>query len=118
MSENPGEYNRAFRIEERSGEKDSSGQLLDAWVTVHPRLWGKFRGESGMATIRRVGENEGDMTVATRCSLRLRYRTDINVGMRAVHIRSGRLYDIQMILPDEAGREYVDLVCEVGGNDG
>lgn len=116
MSENAGEYNRAISIEKRSGAVDSSNQLLDDWEVVHALLWAKIKTESGMATIRRSAENQGIMVAPTRMSVRIRYRTDINEGMRVV--RKGVPYDILRVQPDEAGREYVDLVCEAGGNDG
>lgn len=116
MSENPGEYNRAVSIEKRSGAVDSSNQLLDTWEVVHAQLWAKIKGESGMATIRRAGEAQGDMTTPTRISVRVRYRTDVDVGMRVV--RRGVPYDILRVQQDEAGREFTDLVCEAGGNDG
>ncbi len=118
MSETAGEYNRAVRIEKRSGEKDTSGQLLDDWVVQHARLWAKVKGESGMATIRRAGENSGIMTTGVRKSVRIRYRTDIDAGMRVVLIKTGVIFDILHVQHDDAGREYTDLVCEAGNNDG
>jgi len=118
VSETAGDYNRSIRIETRSGAKDTSGQLLDDWVVLHARLWAKVKGESGMATIRRAGENSGIMTTGVRKSLRIRYRTDIDVGMRAVLISTGVIFDILQVQHDDAGREYTDLVCEVGNNDG
>lgn len=116
MSENTGEYNRIISVEQRTQVVDSSNQLVDEWVVVHERLWSKIKGETGMATIRRAGENQGIMTTTVRKSFRIRFRTDIDVGMRVV--RRGVPYDILVIQHDEANREYTDLVCEAGGNDG
>lgn len=118
MSENAGEYNVSIRIEERTGAKDTSGQLLDEWQTVHARLWAKIKGESGMSNVRRAAEDVGVLITPVRRSVRIRYRTDIDEGMRVVVIRTGDIYDILKVLPDDVGREYTDLVCEAKGNDG
>lgn len=117
MSENAGEYNRAIDIQQRTGAVDGSGQLLDEWVSVFPhKLWSKIRGESGMATIRRDAIDKGVMTAPVRVSFRIRFRTNVDEGMRVVH--RSQFYDILRVQHDEAGREWTDLICEVGNNAG
>jgi phage head-tail adaptor, putative, SPP1 family len=115
VSENAGEYNRKIEVQRRSGAVDGSGQPLDEWIVLH-RLWSKIRTESGMATIRQAAQNDGIMSTARRVSFRVRYRTDIDEAMRVVH--RGVPYDILRVQPDEAGREFTDLICEVGANAG
>lgn len=117
MSENAGEYNRLIAVEKRSGEVDGSGQLLDDWLPALPnKIWSKIRGETGMATIRRDAQQEGVMTTPVRVSFRIRYRTNIDEGMRVVH--RGVPFDILRVQHDEAGREWTDLICEGGNNAG
>lgn len=116
MSENAGEYNRVISVQKRTGAVNSSNQPIDVWEDVHPRLWAKIRGETGMANIRTSGENQGIMGTIVRKSFRIRHRTDINEGMRVV--RRGVCYDIKKIEQDEAGLEWTDLIGEAGGNDG
>lgn len=116
MSENAGEYNRMIEVQRRSGAVDGSGQLLDDWSPAFPKIWAKIKVESGMATIRQAGANQGVMITATRVSFRVRYRTNVDVGMRVVY--RGQPYDILRVQIDEAGREWTDLVCEAGNNAG
>lgn len=115
MSENAGEYTRKITIQRRVPGKGPTGQPLDTWEEVH-KLWSKPRTETGMATIRQEGLNHGIMTTPTRYSFRVRYRTDLDVNMRIVH--RGRVYDILRIQTDEAGREWTDIVAELGANAG
>ena len=44
-----------------------------------------------------------------KTSIRIRWRTDIEAGMRVVHGMA--VYVIGAVLPDHAGRVFVDLVC-------
>jgi SPP1 family predicted phage head-tail adaptor len=100
-------------VEQRTpGAHDAAGQPIDTWQPVAGSpLWADVRHLSGKEAVAAGIEAS---TVAA--SIRVRYRTDIAAGMR---VRIGAsLYNIQAVLPDLARREYLDLPCTLGGNDG
>lgn len=115
MAENPGEYNRRIVVQQRRSGRTPSGAPLKEWDN-YKALWSKYRGETGMATIRRDADHLGIVNTPVRCSWRVRYRTDITSDMRVVY--KGQVYDILRVQQDEAMREWTDLVCEVGANGG
>lgn len=102
-----GSLNRRVRIQRKGPARDAEGQaLLDNWVDVMPPLWASIKHKSGMATI------SAEMPAAVvQASIRIRYRTDVDETMRVVHENAA--YEIQAVLPDSAGREFVDLVCQL-----
>ena len=51
------------------------------------------------------------MTSTLKASIRIRYRTGIDAGMRVLH--GGVVYQVLAVLPDVAGREFIDVVAEV-----
>ena len=67
-------------------------------------VWANVRHVSGLQAIR-----AGADVSVVQVSVRIRYRTDINAGMRLLH--GSDVYDIRAVLP-ESGRQYVDLVCQ------
>lgn len=115
MSLSAGSLNRRIRLERRSGAVDPIGQQVDAWVT-HIEIWANVRGATGMASLRQSSPIEGVATSINSYSFRVRFREDLDPGMRVVY--GGRVFDIKQIRLDFEGREWTDIVCEVGGNDG
>lgn len=110
MSLRAGTLNRRVTIQQRLDSRDAAGQPVDAWATV-AQVWGNILAPTGMGAIR---DMQGDLSASVaRVSIRMRYRTDINAGMRAVC--GSQTFDIQGVLPDQAGHEYTDLVCETQG---
>lgn len=115
-----GTLDRRVRIDRRSGGKDDFGQPSKEWVPIGPAIWCNVRTSTGSEAIK------SDMPVGTATlSIRVRYRTDIDNGMRAVLIKyvdgqpvDDEIFNIQKPLPDYAGREYTDLVCVSGQGDG
>lgn len=101
-----GTLNSQVMIQRRASGKDAWDQPLpEAWVNYRP-LWANIKHQTGSQAIK------ADAPVSTvRASIRIRYCTDIDAGMRVVH--RSTIYDIQAVLPDEVRREHVDLVCEV-----
>ncbi|PVX86476.1 phage head closure protein [Paraburkholderia unamae] len=101
-----GKLNRRVTILRKSGARSPSGQPLpDSWTELG-KAWASIAFASGLQTIK----GDGEVSLA-RASIRLRYRADVLAGMRVQH---GLItYQIHAVLPDERGREYVDLVCEV-----
>ena len=69
-------------------------------------MWANVAQTSGIETIRADA-----LTSVVRASIRIRYRTDIATGMRAV--AGGITYNIVAVMPDIGGKEYTDLACEV-----
>lgn len=100
-----GSLNHLVIIQRMGATTDALGQPIKTWAEV-ARVWADIRHPSGLATIR------GDMqTSVVKASIRVRYRTDVAAGMRVLH--GAVVYSIKAVLPDEARREHVDLVCEV-----
>ncbi|EJE49579.1 phage head-tail adaptor, putative, SPP1 family [Acidovorax sp. CF316] len=101
-----GSLNRRITIQRRNGGKDAWGTPLpDGWVDVCTP-WSNIRTGSGAEAIRADA-----LQSAVRTSIRIRFRADITAGMRVVH--GAAIYDIKAVLPDEVGRQHVDLACEL-----
>lgn len=101
-----GKLNRRVKILRNSGGRSGRGQPLpDSWDEIG-KAWASIAYASGLQTIK----GDADVSLA-RASIRIRYRTDVTAGMRIQH--GSITYQIHAVLPDERGREYVDLVTEV-----
>lgn len=97
-------------IERRNVADDPLGGEIVTWVPV-ATVWANFRNTTGAEAIR------NDVQVGTtKASVRVRYREDIDQTCRL--LQRGLVYEIEQVLPDQQGREYVDLVCSTGANDG
>lgn len=110
-----GELNRRITIQSRQSGEDEAGGPLTTWVDV-ASVWADVRGTTGMGSIRQSSEMGGVAVELNQYSFRIRYRTGLNAGMRIVF--GGQNYDVKFVRQDLAGREWTDLVAEVGGNDG
>ncbi len=115
-----GTLNRRVRIERREQAQDELGQPIDEWVAIASPLWCNVK----MLTGKEALLADSDVGEAT-ASIRIRYRTDIDNGMRAVllkfvdgHLVDDAIFNILKPLPDYAGREYTDLPCTTGANNG
>jgi SPP1 family predicted phage head-tail adaptor len=104
---NPGQLNRRCQLQDKSSGVDSIGQPLNTWTNV-ATFWGNIKSASGYETAK-----SDKVTEVRRVSIRTRYILGrmATAGMRVVS--NGINYNIEAVLPDEMGREYVDLVCEV-----
>ena len=101
-----GQLNRRVTIERKTGGVDAIGQPLpEGWETF-AQVWANVRHLSGSESIK-----AGAVTSEVKASIRIRYRSDINAGMRVV--LGAKTYEIRAVMPDDVRREYVDLVCEV-----
>ena len=114
-----GDLNRRVRIERRDQTQDELGQPVDTWVEV-ATVWCNVRMLTGKETL----VSDADVGSAT-ASIRIRFRTDIDGGMRAVLLKfvdgqpaDDAIFNIQKALPDYASRERTDLACIEGRNDG
>ena len=105
-----GRLDRRVVLQSRAAGVDAIGQPVISWADV-ATVWGDLRFTSGLETTR------GDAPVSSaKASLRIRGRSGLNAGMRAVV--DGVAYEIEAVLPqDRAGpRGWIDLVCvRVGG---
>lgn len=102
--------NRLVLIQKPGTTQDEAGQPIPGWVALIATGDGKIRANlrhlSGVETIKADAQ-----TSAVKASIRIRYRTDVTAAMRVVH--GSTTYEIKAVMPDEAGREFVDLACEV-----
>lgn len=100
----PKRLNQRVTIEKTVDAKDALGQILPGWAT-HAVVWADIRHQSGVEAIK------ADAPVSTvKASIRIRYRTDLNAGMRVSY--GAAAYNITAVLPD-ARKKFVDLVCEM-----
>lgn len=100
-----GKLNRRVTIQYQGAGHDEWNQPIPAWADL-VTVWANIRHLSGRETIKADA-----VTSTVRASIRIRYRADVDAGMRVIH--QGTVYSIVAVLPDEQRREYVDLVCEV-----
>jgi len=98
-------HDSRITIQQRGTGQDEIGQPVEIWATV-ANPWATIKHTSGLAAIK----SGADVSIV-RASIRINWRTDIDAGMRVVHGMT--VYNIKAVLPDEAGRKHVDLVCEV-----
>lgn len=100
-----GSFPHQVHIQKKTAGTDEWGTPLpEAWesLTVKP-IWANVRHLSGSEAVK------ADADVSTvKVSIRIRWRTSIDAGMRALH--AGAVYDIKAVLPGPS-RDYVDLVC-------
>ena len=91
--------------------KDELGQLMPGWLVLDS-VWADIRFQSGLEMAR------ADTTVSVlKASIRIRQRTDVLANMRVVD-DEGRIYEIKAVVPNKQSRQFIDLVCETGANDG
>ena len=105
-----GRLNCAIVIQRLVTGQDELGQPNAAWVDVASE-WANIAHKSGLETIR-----AGELVSVVQTSIRIRYRTDLDAGMRVVY--GALVYDIRAVMPDLSGRQFTDLVCTVGANNG
>lgn len=108
-----GSLNRRIAIQKPGTVKDPAGQPIKAWLD-HVIVWANVKSQTGMGTI--VGDQSGVASSVTRYSFRIRYRQGLDASMRV--LMGGVAYDITSVQMDEAGREWTDLVCNRGANNG
>lgn len=106
-----GRLDRQVTIERRTTVADPLGGAVVTWVPFATLIWANIRNITGAEAIR-----NGVQVGTTKSSVRIRYREDIDQTCRLLY--RGQVYAIEQVLPDEQGRESVDLVCSTGANDG
>lgn len=110
-----GALNRQIVIQTRTAGEDSAGQPVQTWTDTHT-VWANVLGATGMASIRQSSPREGVSTEINSYSFRIRFKEGLTAGMRVVY--NSQNFDVKQVRMDFGGRDYTDLVCEFGGNDG
>ena len=100
-----GRLNRRCQLQSPSQSVDELGQPIPGWTDV-ATVWGDVRLRSGLESVK-----AGAVVSTVQASVRIRYRTGINAGMRV--LVDSVPYEVLAVQPDVGGREYVDLVCQV-----
>ena len=105
-----GSLTSPITIERKVETPTDTGGSTVSWVVVSSE-WANIRYLNGMETVR------ADFPVGVaKASIRIWYRTDVDATCRVLH--GAKVFDVKVVRPDEAGRVYVDLVCETGQNNG
>ncbi len=100
-----GRLNKRITIQSQSASYDAAGQQVDTWTTF-ATVWANIRHKSGTETIK-----ADVLTSTVKASMRIRYLTGVNAGMRVVY--QNTVYRIEAVLPHVEDKRYVDLVVEV-----
>lgn len=100
-----GRLNRRCTLQAPGTATDELGQPIPGWTDV-ALVWASIRHLSGVEAIKADA-----VTSTVKASIRIRYRTGLNAGMRVVH--GAQVYSIEAVMPDVGGRKYVDLICQV-----
>jgi SPP1 family predicted phage head-tail adaptor len=103
-------YDTLISLQRKTSGKDDLGQPIEVW-TEYASVWADVLMLTGKETV-----SSGTQVGIASCSMRVRYRTDVTNGDRAVY---GQLiFNIGQPLINLATREYVDLPCTQGANVG
>ena len=100
-----GRLNRRCVLQRPSQDVDELGQPIPGWTDI-ATLWADIRMKSGLESIK-----AGAPVSVVPASIRIRYRSGVNAGMRVVHNLVA--YEIKAVMPDVSGRVFLDLACEV-----
>jgi SPP1 family predicted phage head-tail adaptor len=106
-----GDFNRRITVQVKQDGQDEAGQPVATWVNVVAGLPAYLLAMTGKEYI-----NASEEVSKAQLSMRIRWRTDITASMRVLY--DGAIFDIQAVLPDYAGRRFIDLACSTGANDG
>ena len=102
-----GSFPHRVTIQRHTQEKDAWGTPIpgqDKWEDV-AKCWANVRHLSGSETIK------ADADISTvRASVRIRWRTGIDAGMRLLH--ADQTYEIEAVLPG-SNRQNIDLACKL-----
>lgn len=92
-------------IQQQTATQDAAGQITGGWSTL-ASVWADVRQQRGLEAIRADA-----MSSATKASIRIRRRTDVNAGMRV--LQGATLYNILAVSQDVNSKDYTDLICEL-----
>lgn len=92
-------------------QNQETGEVVLYWQEV-AEVWAAIEPISGREFIQSAA-------IQSKITARIiiRYRSDINAAMRAIH--NGKIYNIEAVLPDpDSGLEWLTLPCSEGVNNG
>lgn len=94
-------------IKAQAAGQDAIGQPNGVWaaITNGTSVPAGVLYLSGVETIK-----AGEVASLSKCSIVLRWRTDVTAGMRIEH--GATVYEIKSVQPDMARRDRVYCVCE------
>ena len=107
--------NRKVTIQRNDFTRDSWGQTVKVWVTVC-RPWADILFQTGRAFANRESVAGGKEVTTGIGSVRIRWRTGIDAGMRL--LIGGVPYDIVNAIRDERDHRFLDLVVVHGATNG
>lgn len=97
--------NTWIAVKTRAAGADVLGQPSGAWSVTVCEAWADILHPSGRETIAGGGES-----AIVKASIRMHYRDDVLEGMRVY--KGSVAYDIQAVLPDDRGRQFMMLACQ------
>ncbi|MFD1556030.1 phage head closure protein [Paraburkholderia silviterrae] len=106
-----GDFNRRITIQVKKEGEDELGQPLTEWINLAKDVPTNLLATNGKEYVA-----SGEEVSKAQVSMRIRWRTDITAAMRVLY--DGGIFNIEAVLPDYAGRRYVDLACSMGANNG
>ncbi|MCR8961147.1 phage head closure protein [Variovorax sp. S2] len=111
MTLEAGSLNRRVKLQRLvETQDDDTGAISKTWQEV-ATVWANVRYLNGVETLK------ADTTIsAAKVSIRIRFRADVVAKWRVVYALTN--FNILAVLPDAQGREYVDLACDTGANEG
>jgi SPP1 family predicted phage head-tail adaptor len=110
-----GALNTRLYIDQPSGEKLPGGQPADTW-TVFEEVWGNVGGQTGL---RAITDQQGDVPASVaQYSIRIRQLLGVTADMRVREKSTGTIYEIILVQHDKVKRQWTDLVCRLGANNG
>lgn len=114
-----GDLNRKFLLQSPPDPEatDAAGQPIVTW-TDEATVSGSIKGQTGMGSIRQNGVQDEVAVAITQYSIRIRYRAGIATGWRIVALPENQAFDIKSVKMDYDRKNWTDLVCELGGNQG
>jgi SPP1 family predicted phage head-tail adaptor len=116
-----GKLNIRLTIQEKVQLRDSWGQASTTWQTVTAigtsgKIWAWAKTQTGLGIISAERQAGGREVSEVQVSFRVRRNALITAGMRAVY--STFIFDIKQVVPALEHRDYIDLVCSTGTNEG
>ena len=97
-----GKLDQRIAIQQPVVGQDAIGQPVTTWEAV-ATVWASVAYLSGLSAIK-----AGADTAQVSASVRIRYRSGINAGMRVVH--GSVVFDVRAVLPGDKN-VFLDLVC-------
>ena len=111
---NAGQLRHIAKIQEPVQFQDTAGDIVDSWVDVFPKVYASIDPLSA-----REFMSAANLESKITARITIRYRPGLTAKMRVLHPSSGKVYNIEGVLPDmDSGLEYLTLPCSQGVNQG